>query len=111
MVLSAPFPAYRTPSVAGGEGEGGYEAVPRRRGQWERGGSKGSLKGFCSSVKICERENSQRASCVRFSQRNTEEQNAQGCTFPLRHKQRSRGNLGDHAPPFGGGEGGGAANQ
>ena len=23
----------------------------------------------------------------------------------------SRGNLGDHAPPFGGGEGGGAANQ
>ena len=32
-------------------------------------------------------------------------------TFLSRHKQRSRGNLGDHAPPLGGGEGGGAANQ
>ena len=55
MVLFAPFPACCFPSVAGGGGEGGYEAVPRRRGQWERGGSKGSLKGLCSSVKICER--------------------------------------------------------
>ena len=43
-------------------------------------GSHCSQKGFCSSVKICEREKFQRAPCVLFSQKNTEEQNTQGFT-------------------------------
>jgi len=48
-------PPSRPPGGGGGGGEGGYEAVPRRRGLWERRGAKGSQKGLCSSVKICER--------------------------------------------------------
>ena len=46
-------------------------------------GSPCSQKGFCSSVKICERENFQRASCVLFSQNYTEEQNTQRRTETL----------------------------
>ena len=46
-------------------------------------GSPCSQKGFCSSVKICEREKFQRAPCVLFSQKNTEEQNSQRCTETL----------------------------
>ena len=40
-------------------------------------------KGFCSSVKICERYNSQRNSCILFSQNYTEEQKAQRRTETL----------------------------
>ena len=46
-------------------------------------GSPCSQKGFCSSVKICEREKFQRAPCVLFSQNYTEEQNTQGFTETL----------------------------
>jgi len=51
VVLFAPSPACRYPSVAGGEGEGGYEAVPRRRGLWERRGAGGEASGGCGYCK------------------------------------------------------------
>ena len=46
-------------------------------------GSPCSQKGLCSSVKICERENSQRNSCILFSQNYTDEQKAQRRTETL----------------------------
>ena len=46
-------------------------------------GSPCSQKGFCLSVKICEREKNQRAPCVLFSQNYTEEQNTQRRTETL----------------------------
>ena len=55
----------------------------RGRGQFFSACSPCSQKGFCSSVKICKRENFQRASCVLFSQNYTEEQNTQRRTETL----------------------------
>ena len=55
----------------------------RGRGQFFSACSPCSQKGFCSSVKICKRENFQRAPCVLFSQKNTEEQNTQRRTETL----------------------------
>ena len=59
---------------------------------WGRGRGRGlffsacspcSQKGLCSSVKICEKYNSQRNSCILFSQNYTDEQILQRCTETL----------------------------
>ena len=55
----------------------------RGRGQFFSACSPCPQKGFCSSVKICERENFQRSPCVLFSQNYTEEQNTQRRTETL----------------------------